>query len=505
MANSVARNALWNLVSLGSGALVSVGIPPFLTRTLTPDAFGAWALVLQVAGYVNLLGFGMQTVVARHVAIAEMTGDRQLRDETVSTGFWILAGAAFAGMIALVVAVANMASLAPGWPEALRDQAAWAVLIVGASLAVSLPALSWSGQFVGVQRNDVPALAVASMRLLICATVIAAAYATRSLLWMAASFGLATLAGTLLQGLLWRRHTAKPTLAWTYVTQRAARALRDECLGLTVWSLAMLLISGLSLVLVARLDLPRLPYYAVAATLVLFMVGMVQALASATLPVAAQRVAAGDTDGLAVLLARSTRFCIVASLVMAAPLIAGGTALLGLWVGSQYAAQAAPLLAILTVGHCLRMAALPYVTVAVAAGLQSRMLVLPLLEGMLNLAASIALGLLFGASGVAMGTLAGALFGVVALFVQNPLRKSLGAHHVGAYLRSSTLPGLGLLVILAGCGAVMLSMYPGSSSLAVPALATLLVAAAGVSVGLNATDRRLMLEAWRSRRGLGRG
>lgn len=496
MARKVASNAFWNLVSLGSGALVSVGIPPFLTRLLPAESFGAWALVLQVAGYVNLLSFGMQTVVARHIAIADQAGDRRMRDAFVSTGFWILTAASGVALLALAGVVAHLDALTPGWSAALQDETATAILIVGAALAVGLPATALAGHFVGLQRNDVPAAALATMRLMICVGVIATAHATRSLVWMAWAYFVATLAGTLLQGLLWARLVPSPTLAWAGVTRRAARALRDECLGLTVWSVAMLLISGLSLLIVARLDLPRLPYFAVAATLVLFMVGMVQALASAILPVAAQRVAAGDAQGLSTLLGQATRFCAWASLVVAAPLVVGGTVVLSAWVGPAYAAEAAGLLAILTVGHCLRMTALPYVTAAVAAGLQQRMLVLPLVEGALNLTASVLLGVIFGAHGVAFGTLVGAIWGVGALFVQHPLRAHLGPQGVLGYLRGSVFPGLTLLGLLAAAGAAVLLLTDGRpAGVITPLLALATMAGLGLTLALRAADRQLIASA----------
>jgi O-antigen/teichoic acid export membrane protein len=500
MASTVTRNALWNLVSLGSGALVSVGIPPFLTRSLDPATFGAWALVLQVAGYVTLLSFGMQTVVARHVAIADHAADQRMRDEYVSTSFWILGGAAVGAVVMLGLVVSRMDLLAPGWPPELRERAAWAALITGAALAISLPANALSGMFMGIQRNEVPALAIASMRVLICITVIATAHATGDLVWMAWAYFGATLAGTILQGVLWLRHAVNPSLSWARVTARAARVLRDECAGLTVWSVAMLLISGLSLVLVARLDLPHLPYYSVAATLVLFMVGMVQALGSAILPIAAQRVATGDAQGLALLLGRASRYCALASLLMATPLVAGGAAVLGLWVGPDYAQQSAGLLALLTVGHCLRMAALPYVTVAVAAGLQSRMLVLPLLEGVVNLGASLVLGSIFGAAGVAAGTLVGAALGVGGLFLHHPLRQTLEPGALRTYLRVSVLPGLAILGFLAAWGTgLRLAGLTWLNPLAAAALALMLVSALGWSFGLTSSDRQQLMQAVRQR------
>jgi len=74
-------------------------------------------------------------------------------------------------------------------------------------------------------------------------------------------------------------------------------------------------------------------------------------------------------------------------------------------------------LRVLVVANMIWLSAIPYAMTLVGAGQQRLATVTPLLEGFSNLLASIVAGYMFGAVGVAMGTLFGALVGVAGNFV----------------------------------------------------------------------------------------
>jgi O-antigen/teichoic acid export membrane protein len=491
MSQRIAGNAFWNLVSVGSGALVAIAVPPFLTRLLSPEAFGAWGLVLQVASYVTLFGFGMQTVVARHVAVAAASGRLEDRDELVATAFWILVGACVVAGAMVVTLALRIDWVFPEISLDLRPSAAAAVAIVGLALVFALPATVMAGVFIGLERNEVPALALTATRVVLATSVVLVAAHTGDLSWMAAAYGLATVAGALCVWVLWVWLVERPTVSVTRLSCRAALQLRDECLGLTVWSLSMLLISGLDLVIVGRVDYGMVPYFSVAATLVLFLGGAMQAISAAVLPLAARLSSNGSGDELSALVAITTRFSASIGLVSATPLIVSGTTVLGLWVGAEYGQKAAPILAILAIAGCIRLIALPYVIVAVSAGLQRRMLVTPMIEGVVNIVVSIVLGFRLGAIGVALGTLAGSIVGLGALFAQHSLREAMGGRTVRVYLLGSVWRVGRLLAI--PVLALWLVPHEYRSSPLQLLLALALIATACWLFGLNADDRRLLL------------
>ena len=72
-----------------SGAVLALGLPPFLSRAMTLAEFSAWALILQLAAYVNCLEVGIQTALARLTAHTHERHEFGLRNEIVTSGIMI--------------------------------------------------------------------------------------------------------------------------------------------------------------------------------------------------------------------------------------------------------------------------------------------------------------------------------------------------------------------------------------------------------------------------------
>ena len=307
MRQRIAHNALWNLVSIGSAGLLSVAVPPFLTRALTPEAFGAWSLVIQMAMYVNLFGFGLQTVVARHIAIQESTSPELSKDAIVATAFWLLVLAGVAAVLVLSGVLTQLATVFPELPQKIRSEVAYSAILVSSALALTLPAMALTGVFVGTQRPEFPAVILVATRLALAVALVVVARNTGKLLAMASAYLLITAVGALAIVLLWYGKIDKPTLSWSVITRKAAVTLRHECIGLSVWNLAMLLVVGLDLIIVARLDYPMVPYYAVAATLVCRTQRWHASVERSDTPVAARMADAGEGEALFRLVCCTTR------------------------------------------------------------------------------------------------------------------------------------------------------------------------------------------------------
>jgi O-antigen/teichoic acid export membrane protein len=451
MRQRIAQNALWNLVSLGSGAILTVAVPPFLTRGLSPEVFGAWSLVLQLASYVGLFGFGLQTVVARHVAIHDGAASALVRDKIVATAFWFLAFSAVVAMIGLASATTQIARIFPSLPQHLRFDVAISAILIGVALATTVPMMALTGVFVGIQRPAAPAIALTVTRLVLAAVIVVAAAQTGSLVVMANAYLVVVTLGSLVILLLWIKLVDSPTVSWALVNRDSAALIARECAGLTAWNLAMLLIVGLDLVIVARVDYPMVPYFAAASTLIAALNGAMQAISAAIMPVASRLTATGESQSLFNLICIATRLNGAVGLVTGAPLVLSGYLVLTAWVGERYGANAADILAILAVANCIRSMAMPYAYAVISAGLQSRVIVAPLVEGLTNLSCSIVLGLRYGAIGVAVGTLIGSCVGVAALAIQHPLRQLLLRADSGRLATLAFWPVVRVLLVLVLC------------------------------------------------------
>jgi O-antigen/teichoic acid export membrane protein len=252
--------------------------------------------------------------------------------------------------------------------------------------------------------------------------------------------------------------------------------LVDYCFSLTVWSVGLLLVTGLDLTIVGIYRFREVAYYAVAATIVAFMTGLYSAIFGALMPAAAVMHARGDNASLGRMVLITTRYGTLSLLVTALPLIFAAVPILRLWVGPVYALNARALVQVLVIANVVRLSATPYVVAMIGSGEQRLVVLTPLLEGVTNLICSVILGYYLGALGVALGTLVGAFVGIGGNLLYNMRRTLAIRFSVTEYILDSLLrPLLCALPVL-----ILASLWH-----AIPALPPLTRQLAGTTVLLS--------------------
>ncbi|HEY4052388.1 MAG TPA: polysaccharide biosynthesis C-terminal domain-containing protein [Terriglobales bacterium] len=408
----VAKNASANLVRLAGAGIVALLLPPFLVREMSKGAYGAWALLLQLTLYVSYFDFGIQTAVARFVAHADELSDTEQRDEIVSTALVMLSGGAALGGILILVMTWRLPSIFHQMPAGFYQSAQVALLVMGGSFALGLPATLVSAYFTGMQRNEVPAAIAIGNKVAMALLVVGVVLRHKGLAAMGAAVAVANIASYAGAFAVWRKYASEVKIRLALVSKSCLRLIGGYSATLMVWMAAMLMISGLDLVIVGIFDYKATAYYAIAATLTTFLAQVQGSIFAALLPASAVLAARGDGERLGRLLVSSTRYGMLILLAMAAPLVLGGHYILQLWAGADYAAHATLILQILVIANVIRLCALPYSTLLLGTGQQNKVIISPLAEGVTNLATSIAGAYLFGAVGVAIGTLIGAFVSV---------------------------------------------------------------------------------------------
>src|SRR5277367_1719294 len=116
---TVVKNAIANIARGTAAALVALAVPPFLTRALPPEQYGAWALVLQLSAYVGYLEFGIQTAVGRFVARGNERSDFEHRDRIVNTALAMLAAAGLLAMLLIALLLVALPVFFRQMPPAL--------------------------------------------------------------------------------------------------------------------------------------------------------------------------------------------------------------------------------------------------------------------------------------------------------------------------------------------------------------------------------------------------
>lgn len=409
-----AKNVVANLGRGSAAAVVALLLPPVLVRHMTPASYSVWVLVLQVVAYMAYLDFGLQTAVGRYVAFANEKQDTESRDGIFSTALAGLIAAGATGMILIVSVAIAVQFIFPGVPADLLPPMRAAILILGTSMALGLPASAWNGVFFGLQRYEIPALTTGIAKLLSAAGILWAAVSGKSLVFMATVMAVANLLAYALQFAMLRRVAPEIRFRIELITKNMIRELSGYCLSLTVWSFSMLLITGFDLILVGRFQFSAITPYSVAATLITFLAGVQYAVFGVIIPHAAQLQARNNPVALGDLVVSSTKMGVLVLLLIGLPLIVFATPIIGMWIGPQFARSGGSILAILVLANMVRLTGAPYASILIGTGQQRLVIVSPLMEGVTNFTASILLGLRYGAVGVAWGTLVGAVVAVLA-------------------------------------------------------------------------------------------
>lgn len=413
---SILRNSAANLGRIGTSWLVALFLPPILVRVLDKPTYGTWVLILQLGAYVAFLDGGIQNAIARFVGRAAAIHDNQYMSRMLSSAALVLVVIAAITAGITVVLFWNLNRWFPQIPATIAVSSRQALLAIGISLAVALPFSTFAGGFFGLQMNHVNALAGTVGRITGAAGAAWAAFHHQGL----AAMALWIAGGNLLQAFLflaaWRRRPQLRPIRITDFHRDCVREFLHFCYAMFATQFGAILITGLDMPVVAKLDFHATAFYAVAAMAGNFISVPQGAIVSTLIPIASGISATGSPAQLGAVVMKTTRYANCILCLMALPLAFGMHLLLRYWVGADYANHALVFALILILAQFIRLTLMPYAAIGFAAGQQHRMLVSPLVEGIVNLACSILGAYLWGAIGVAVGTLIGSIAGVAIHF-----------------------------------------------------------------------------------------
>lgn len=409
---TVFRNAVSNVVRGASSAVAALVLPHFLVHSLTPDRFSAWSLILQIAAYASYLDFGLQLAISRFLAQAIELDQRERQKRLVGATLTLLTGGGFIAFLVIGFVILMIPRFFQGIPVGILNEVRWAAFILGSSAAILLPASTYTGILIGLHRNDVPAIVIASTRILGVLAAVIAAHFTGSLIVLAMCIATWNLFGGGLQWYFAGRLLPGSDRWWVRPEKRILRELLSYCIGLVVFSFSMFLVSGLDVTILGHFNFDSVGFYAIASLLVTFIAGLNSSVLGALMTPLAALQARHATDRIRRIVIAGTRASVAANLLGTGALFCFGPALLRIWVGQPYASSAYPIAQILMVAQLIRLIPNAYCTMLIATGQQMNAVGNSIFEGVVNLATSVVGAIYFGATGVAAGTLIGAVGGV---------------------------------------------------------------------------------------------
>jgi O-antigen/teichoic acid export membrane protein len=402
-----------NIARVSLSMLVALVLPPLLVHRMAPAEYSAWVLILQCSAYINLLDLGLQTAIGKFVAEYDAIGDRIGSSRILSNSFAILCASAIVGAMVIAVVAWRVPQIFHQMPAALMGPLRNGILVVGWSTVLALPFSAFLGAFTGLQRYGFPTALAMSSKVLSSAALVTLLLMHGKLLqmaWLLAAFTLATAGG---QFFGWRRYVKEQVeFSFELIDRHSAWQLTKYCSVLSIWTVAVLFISGLDMVIVGHYDYKNTGYYGIAGSITNFMLLVIASVFGPLLPAVSSLQSGRTSEQIGDIVIKATRYCALLICMIGLPVLFGAYPLLSLWVGHDYAIHSALFLEVLVLGNAIRQLGCPYALVVVATGKQHLATISGVVEAMVNICLSIYLVQRIGAVGVAIGTLAGAFVGV---------------------------------------------------------------------------------------------
>jgi O-antigen/teichoic acid export membrane protein len=494
-----------NWATLILTTVVSFFLAPLIVRMLGNEAYGIWALIGSLIGYLGLIDLGVRGAVTKFVATSHAAGNHGEAGRITSAGL-IFFGVAAAVTVLVGSGLALYVDRMFDVPPELVGPARLAVFLTCLAVAVSIVGGVFGGVIVALHRFDyLNGVEIAVTLARTVATVVA----------LERGGGLVALAVIQLVAALARTWIYFRNLRSLYPDLRIRLAgawdLVPKVVAFGTISTLIHVSSALinysdSIIIGVFLPLQAVTFFAIASTLALQARGVVAGISQILAPLAGSLEGRGELARVSEVMLAGARLATLAILPIAVAFAFRGETFIALWMGEEFAEPAGGVLRILAPG--LWAFASFQVCTSVMMGINRHRGMIPAfgLEAAANLLLCIALVRPLGIAGVAWGILLPRLaisLGFGAWYSRLVLGTPMSVYWWQTMIR----PALAALPFAAACQAVEVWWPPAGLWLFFAQIALLLpLAALGAwVVALDPHERAMILgtleSRWRSFRG----
>ena len=443
------RNVGSTWVLTVAGIVATYVLTPFIIGRLGPEGYGTWTLIGSMTGYITLLALGVPMACVRYLAQHVAEGDQRAINRTIGScaGLYL----AF-GTIAACAGLALLPMLGKyDLPDAVAGEAPIAfvmvVIYVSAGFIGLLPEGILFAHHDFVRRNAVR-LAGIALRL---GLTMALLMVSPSLLMLATAQLLCLLFDFSVTWWLIRRRYAGIRISLRdFDPGTVKRVLSFSVYVLLLHAGARLAFDTDALVIGAILGVGAVPYFAIANSLVVYLMDFVLAIAAVVAPMATRLNTENKLDELREMFLTWSKIALSITLAATVFLSILGPRFIGWWIDPSFEGPAGEVLPILML-PCLLFLPVRGVALPVMMGLGKPKLptIAFVAAGLMNVVLSIALARPYGLAGVAFGTaVPNTLFAIVVLVLTcRELRISL-LTYVAYVVPRAVVGALPLLVLL---------------------------------------------------------
>jgi O-antigen/teichoic acid export membrane protein len=321
------------------------------------------------------------------------------------------------GLVLTLILAWQVPRLFRTMPPELYPDVRISIILVGSSLAFGLVCSVYSAVFQGLQRYAIPMAISVVNRVSYAGIIIVVVALHGSLTAMGIAVAAVNVVTGCMQVVAWSKKAAHIRVSARLMSYSVLKGMARYCSLQSIWTLGMLCVTGLDVTIVGHYDYVQTAYYSIATLPTSFVLLVIAAMANPLMPASSAMSTRRSPAEMGDFLGRISRYTTVLLLLTALPLMVCGLPILSVWVGPVYAANTLQYLRLLVLANLIRNLCLPYATLITATGRQGAATATAVSEAVVNLGSSIYLASRFGAVGVAIGTLLGALVSVALHFL----------------------------------------------------------------------------------------
>lgn len=405
-ARKIFSGSALRVCNLIAQVLVAFFLIPFIVHSLGDRQFGFWALAGTFVGYYGLLDLGLSAAVLQYVSVAIGKSNEAECRKIFNTAFRIQLTM---GLVALLVTM-MLALCAPLFWHNSADASLFrkVIAVLGVNAALLFPMRVYSGVLATTLRFDIETILDFIGMVLRTGLSVVAIEAGWGLLGLACITLLSSLPVMLLQMYYAKREAAWARLEWAGIDRQKVKSLFSYSIFTSISSVADTLRFSLdSVVISGFIGLAAVTHYKVAGVFSRYYIGIILALVGTFQPILSRLHGKGDRENLQKTFLFGIKVSTWVSVLICCGLIAWGKPFIIRWMGPSYVDAYVPLV-LLSLAVFLDVAQIPSTTLLNSTFNHRSYAYMNLTEGVINLAASLALARPLGIVGVALGTLIGA-------------------------------------------------------------------------------------------------
>ncbi len=356
------HNTFFNVATLVSNAFIGFFLIRFFLGQLGEYRYGVWLLIGgSVFRYAAILSLGLNSSINRYIPVYLAKNDEDGIRRVISTSlfFFLIVGVVLA--VSGVVISLNVGSWFAIEPE-LVNKAAALVLVVAFCFAAAMPLQPSTAILSGLQRYDIINLAVLVTLLLRTILLVVLLLQGNGWITMGLAFGVSEIVIRIVHSAFVRRFLPRASLSLANIDFKLLKEMLAYGINTFLYAAGAIIIYTASRIIIGIFLGPaQISQFEVAAAGILLLSQLLQAFTAAIKPAVSDLDARNDQSRVKEIAFLTQKYSLLLILPGGCFLIAMGREFLWIWVGEKFQDPTVintmgSILAILAIGHCLRLA-----------------------------------------------------------------------------------------------------------------------------------------------------